>query len=516
MKKSIISLIILFLQFSLALHQTSAQVTQQWVARYNGPGNGIDKAVSVAVDASGNVYVTGESLGNGTGYDYAAIKYNSAGVQQWVMRFSDPADSADIPVGLVLDKSGDLYITGYSFDAATGYDFETLKYNSDGALLWARRYGAYTTDKPVGIGMDPSGNIYIAGNTGSSGSSYVTLKYNPEGDLLWSQNYNPVSDLVGGSFAQSMAVDSSGNVYVTGVSYPGAAGKITTVKYNTNGVQQWAQLYGSQESLTFSIAADMSGNVYIEGAFYGLGHTIKYSSFGSVIWDVTGNHKVAAIDNNGNLICAGFVYNAAKYDSSGSVQWSITYPHAGFANAVNTDAAGNVYVTGYSANDYLTVKYSPTGAQQWTESYNGTGNGDDEAAAMTLDGEGNVYVTGFSIGAGSDYDFATIKYSQLTGIIPISSNIPKSFSLSQNYPNPFNPSTKIRFDIPNIGQRHAFDTKLIIYDAIGRVAATLVNEQLNPGTYEADWNASNFPSGVYFYKLVSGDFSETKKLVLVK
>ncbi len=111
--------------------------------------------------------------------------------------------------------------------------------------------------------------------------------------------------------------------------------------------------------------------------------------------------------------------------------------------------------------------------------------------------------------------------SMLVGLQNISSEAPKSFSLSQNYPNPFNPDTKIKFAVASVGQRHAFDVQLKIYDAIGREVATLINQPLQPGTYEAEWDASNFPSGVYFYKLtVSSEqltkYSETKKLVLIK
>ncbi len=87
----------------------------------------------------------------------------------------------------------------------------------------------------------------------------------------------------------------------------------------------------------------------------------------------------------------------------------------------------------------------------------------------------------------------------------------KAYLLSQNYPNPFNPKTKIRFDVPTTSF-----TKLIVYDLLGREVATLVNEELKPGSYEADWDASNFSSGVYFYKIISGDFVETKKMVLMK
>ena len=99
----------------------------------------------------------------------------------------------------------------------------------------------------------------------------------------------------------------------------------------------------------------------------------------------------------------------------------------------------------------------------------------------------------------------------LIGLNPIGCDIPKEYKLYTNYPNPFNPSTKIKIDIPEISF-----TKLIIYDILGRQVEKLVNEKLSPGTYEVEWNASNYPSGVYFYKLETGNFSQTKKLILIK
>jgi hypothetical protein len=105
----------------------------------------------------------------------------------------------------------------------------------------------------------------------------------------------------------------------------------------------------------------------------------------------------------------------------------------------------------------------------------------------------------------------TTNGGNLTGINLIVVEMPFNFSLSQNYPNPFNPQTRIKFAVPK-----ASFTKLIIYDLLGREVATLVNEELKPGTYEADWDGSNYSSGVYFYKIISGDFVETKKMVLMK
>jgi hypothetical protein len=100
------------------------------------------------------------------------------------------------------------------------------------------------------------------------------------------------------------------------------------------------------------------------------------------------------------------------------------------------------------------------------------------------------------------------------GINIINSGIPKQFSLLQNYPNPFNPSTTIRFAIPNVGATRR--VALTVHDALGREITTLVNEELAPGTYEASWDASNYPSGVYFYKLSANGFTQTRKMVLAK
>ncbi len=102
------------------------------------------------------------------------------------------------------------------------------------------------------------------------------------------------------------------------------------------------------------------------------------------------------------------------------------------------------------------------------------------------------------------------------GITPISSEVPKHFSLSQNYPNPFNPTTKIRFDIPAAVGNAYMSVQLKIYDVAGREVMTLVNEQLHPGKYEVGFNGDKLSSGIYYYRVQADDFTDVKKMVLLK
>jgi hypothetical protein len=113
---------------------------QQWIARYDGPANDGDDAYAIAVDASGNVYVTGVSVGSGTGADFATIKYNSAGQQQWVARYNGPVNGDDYCYAIALDNSGNIYVTGASEDCCDRRDYATIKYNSAGQQQWVARY----------------------------------------------------------------------------------------------------------------------------------------------------------------------------------------------------------------------------------------------------------------------------------------------------------------------------------------------------------------------------------------
>jgi hypothetical protein len=144
-------------------------------------------------------------------------------------------------------------------------------------------------------------------------------------------------------------------------------------------------------------------------------------------------------------------------------------------------------------------------------------------SVMSTAGITNLYNIDLVYTGGMVYAYAISLSAQViklqepvTGIGLHSREVPSEYRLEQNYPNPFNPTTNIKFEIINSKSETNPKTEIRIYDVLGKEVATLINENLKPGSYEVEWDASSFPSGVYFYRLTSGKFSETKKMILNK
>jgi len=414
--------------------------TEAWVARYNGPGNGTDNANALAVDDSGNIYVTGESDG-----DYATIKYNPDGTQVWVTRYDGPGNSWDGASALAVDDSGNIYVTGGSWGSESR-DYATIKYNPDGTEAWVARNNGPGNDRDNAnaLAVDDSGNVYVTGTSeGSESRDYATIKYNPDGTEVWAARYNgPENDR---DEANALAVDIQGNVYIAGVSfYPDSIGH-AIIKYNPDGTEAWVAHYSEPREYTYDnranpLAVDESGNVYVSGVSEDDYATIKYNPDGTEAWvisyDGPGNGYDRAfalvLDDSGNIYVTGSSegsesrdYATIKYNPDGLEAWVTSYdgPRGSLdkVSDMAVNGSGNVYVTGksspsedyydyYFSGDYATIKYYPDGTEAWVSRYDGPGNDYDAASAMAVDAEDNVYVTGTSEGSESR-DYATIKYN---------------------------------------------------------------------------------------------------------
>jgi hypothetical protein len=467
----------------------NTQGTEQWIAIFHENIYCSDAASAIAIDAAGNVYVTGSSQRNGGYSDYITAKYDSSGALKWVNRYNGPAAMDDMATSIALDRNGNVFVTGKSTadDPYNSYHFATIKYNSSGVQQWVQRYGLPVPcachQSPGGndIKLDADGNVFVTGGEADSTllEQFITIKYNNDGVRQW-----VASESVRGGHGNNISIDNSGNVSVTGTSHF----SYTTMKYTNDGTRLWMDTNRALGGTAYSVATDGDKNTYVTGC----------GSFNSHACYVT-----------------------IKYNRSGVQQWLQGYCSS-FTNgrseayALVVDDSANIYVTGKSEGsnnnyDFTTVKYNSSGVQQWVMRYDTPERGYDEADALAVNKYGDVFVTGTSEGTDQVYDYLTIKYSNLIGIKPNSNSIPQRYTLYQNYPNPFNPVTDIQYSIPKKSM-----VSLVVYDVLGREVITLLNEEKPPGNYDVKFDASNISSGLYFYRIVAGDYIEVKKMIVLK
>lgn len=519
---------------------TNSQVGEQWKKNYSFEQYNTDVMNEMTIDKAGNVYVTGQSSSTTTKSDYATLKYNVNGSQVWAMRYDGFSHvENDYSKAVVADDAGNVFVTGISSNPGiTGDDIVTIKYNTAGVEIWNRVYhsSSAANDKGNDITLDNAGNVYVTGTVinAAGNNDVVTIKYNAAGTQQWVSKYH--SSGTYDDYGNVVAVDASGNVYVAGSSYADAL----LLKYNSAGVLQWAKTYNytNGSDMFKHIKLDAAGNIYVAGeGANGPGYDfalVKYNPSGTVLWskNLVGNNgddriNGMILDASGNVYVTGEYmvapgqtdFATVKYNSAGVQQWLSHYSGsdglADISYAIALDANNNVYVTGSSKGtttnkDFATVKYNSAGVQQWVMRYDGTTHNEDYGKSIVVDTMGNVIVSGITHENVAP-DYCTIKYTPLTGTQIINGEIPVNYNLSQNYPNPFNPVTNINFSLPKSG-----NVKLVVYDVTGNEVSMLVDENLQAGSYKYDFDASKLSSGTYFYKLTAGDFSEVKKMILVK
>ena len=219
------------------LNSSNSEIKIDWVSEYMGPAGYPYSAEAIEVDQLNNVYVTGYSGGIDTADDYATIKYDPNGNPLWIARYDGNENSYDRAFDLAIDNTGNVYVTGYGLLHGTNYDYVTIKYDPNGNQLWLASYNGPDdmSDTAQAIVVDNTGNVYVTGNSYGSitKSDYLTIKYDPNGNELWNCRYNgPANDY---DSIYDISVDSIGNVYVTGSSKgSGTNNDYATIKYDLN------------------------------------------------------------------------------------------------------------------------------------------------------------------------------------------------------------------------------------------------------------------------------------------
>jgi len=364
-----------------------------FVAKYNSVGDTIWTAVynygqwdylqDIAVDESGNVYATGRSQLSGAGYDIVTVSFDPSGTLRWSQRQLGFGASNDAAGDMTIDSEGNLIVVGGVGTENTGTtDIATLKYSSDGILIWSRFHDENSgNDGANKVVLDENDNIYIIG---SADNNYCTLKYSADGTLLWVNTYDgPQNSL---DWGNAIALDSENNVYVTGAAYvANSHPDIATIKYDSSGSEEWVQLYGCSgmdngSDSGYQIAADIDGNIIVAGESDSWEYAddiviLKYNPDGQTIWE-------------------------ERYTASGG------YESQGVKDMI-LDEAGSIYLVGNSNesnyNLFKTLKYASDGQLLWEEthdypecSYSAGGY------ALTLDPVGNVIAAGLATYYGPD------------------------------------------------------------------------------------------------------------------
>jgi hypothetical protein len=345
---------------------------------------------------------------------------------------------------MVKDQDGNIYITGYSsgnLDPANctiagGDDIYLVKYNSSGVRLWTKMFGTVDNDRPHAIAYNGSDAIYLTGytrgnldgnvNTNDEEVMFVT-QFSTGGTIIWTKLYE-----LAGSKAYALAWH-DGHIYVTGMSFNGGIYKLFVAKYDGVGVQEWINYYADGANGQ-SIALDASGNIYVTVSAATV-TLYKFDSSGVELWnrpraDIYAG-KGIVLDGDSNLYFTGstssFHSYIVKYDTSGNVVWEQAIdsglPDGG--NAVALDSSRNVYVTGGtrgnldgqtnngsgSTYDMFLIKYQSDGTRQWTRLLGTTAY--DGGIGLAVLSDNYVLVYGHTDGVlatpsagGQDYFFA--------------------------------------------------------------------------------------------------------------
>ena len=405
----------------------------------------------MALDTQGNLLITGVAYTTQyvSGREWITVKYDPAGNRLWARFYSGGGTAPggiDVPSAIAVDKENNVYVFG-SCHGSSGDEFCTIKYDSEGKMLWVRREGndVISSGYYGDIVLDKDANVYVTGtNNLFSSSDFYTIKYDKNGNKKWEKTYNGTGYLSQASL--KAAVDDNENIIVTGYSRNTyGTNEVCTIKYDSSGSQKWVARNGDYAS---DVAhqknlVNKSGEIYVTGASTIFGNNydlmIKYDASGHELWSkqLYGSFADAGLDYAGNIYYTGSG-GTIKLDADGNQLWlkeSFKYAaNGGFAQSIALDSCGNVYVTGFDRPlpnpdivFFGTIKYNTAGDSLWSTDYGPAG----DALQIIADGRGGIYVAGTTTpGSGQNQDVPIVKYG------PDTSSLSTDFSYTSDCTHP--------------------------------------------------------------------------------
>jgi hypothetical protein len=545
-----------------------------WATYFGGSKE--DIGYSISSDASGNVYITGETssltgIASSGAYqtsyaggksDVFLTKINSSGNIIWATYYG--GNNEDQALSISTDALGNLYITGYTNSTSgistsgsyqTSYgggssDVFLAKFKNVGSLVWATYYGGDNIDQAWSIYSDVLGDVQITGETGSksgiatSGSYQTSIgggqysdaflaKFNSSGNLTW-------ATYIGGSgdnYGNGVTVDGSGNVFLTGytdsksgiatssgyqTSYGGGLDDAFLFKFSSSGVLSWATYYGGGDfDLADGICADASGYIYITG------YTFSGNSIAT-----TGAFQTSLGGKSDAFL--------AKFSISGSLLWATYYGGSGGDRSLGIclDASGNLNISGVTnspngistsgayqtsfvgGTDAFLANFNNSGAVSWATYFGG--NGDDYAISLSTDGSGNLYITGETTSISSIATPGAQQTSNNGGTFDAflakfnisTSGIKNDMKTELSSLNIFPNPFRDKTTI-DLSLREASYVKITLMDIAGNILFTPMDKMLGAGQNEIDINttASGLSPGIYFVNIIINDKFIQKKII---
>jgi hypothetical protein len=425
---------------------------------------------------------------------------------------------------------------GYIITGTKDSDVWLIKTDSSGDTLWTNTF-EYGEGNSVQQTSD--GGYIIAGAGGYSPNSpdVWLIKTDANGDTMWTKTFGDSLWDYGNSVQQT----SDSGYIITGSrskSFSGSSGDVWLIKTDANGDTIWTKTFGNNLDHTGNSVQQTSDDGYIIAGTYNVFRSvyslpsdvwlIKTDSNGDTIWTkiIRGSDElgyqsstdvgksVQQTSDDGYIIigCKDDDIWLIKTDSEGDTLWTKTYDSGknDWGNSIQQTSDGGYIIAGNKDSDIWLLKTDTNGDTTWTKILDGGYYDWSNSVQKTSDG--GYIITGVAKTSGDFSDVWLIKTApEITSIDENPHAVISGFQLHQNYPNPFNPTTKISFTIPK--PEHFI---LNVYNTLGQKVATLLDQKMNAGSHDVTFDAPTLPSGIYFYRIQAGEFSQVRKMVLLR